>query len=113
MTTVRGITSRVDIVWRRNGMIVYNKEGVIANFTTEDTLVYTDLCTITQLNTSDDSAIYQCDVIINIHPKVIASRLVTLDITGMCITSSQCSGNCMLTLHVLDHTHIHTHTHTE
>ena len=84
MTTVRGITSRMDMVWRRNGMVVYNKVGVSANFTTKDTLVYTDLYTITQLNTSDDSVIYQCDAVINIHPKIITSRLVILDITGMC-----------------------------
>ena len=83
MTTVRGITSRVDMVWRRNGIIVYNNKGIIANLTTKDTLVYTDLYTITQLNTSDDSAIYQCDAVINIHPKIITRRVLILDIIGM------------------------------
>jgi len=83
VTTVRGITSRMDMVWKRNGMVVYNQEGVNANLTTKDSLVYTDLYTITQLNTSDDSAIYQCDAVINIYPKIITSRLVILDITGM------------------------------
>ena len=85
VTTVRGITSRMDMVWKRNGMVVYIKEDVKANLTTKDMLVYTDLYTITQLNTSDDSAIYQCDAVINIYPKIFTSRLVILDITGMCL----------------------------
>ena len=82
VTTVRGITSRVDMEWRRNGVIVYIKQGISANFITKDTLVYTDLHTILQLNTSDDGAIYQCDAMINTHPKIITSRLVILDVTG-------------------------------
>ena len=83
--TVRGITSRMDMMWRRNGKVVHIKEGVSANFTTKDTIVHTDLYTITQLNTSDDLAMYQCDAVINTYPKIITSRLVILDITGMCI----------------------------
>ena len=84
VTTVSGITSRVDIVWRRNGLISHVREGVSISTTFKDSLLYTDLHNITQLNTKDDGTIYQCEVVINTSPEIIAtSRLVILDIIGM------------------------------
>jgi len=86
MTTVRGITSRVDIVWRRNDLRLDRRRGISANSTSEDMLVFTDLYTIIQLNTSDDSTTYQCEAIImTSHVITISSKLAILDVTGMCI----------------------------
>ena len=84
MTTVRGITSRVDIVWTRNGIVFKTTEGVSINSVTADTLKFTDWFTTAQINTSDDGVVYQCKVVINIVPEIIAtSNMVVMDITGM------------------------------
>ena len=82
MTTVRGITSRVDVVWRRNNLIVYSKDGISISTTTKDSLVHTDWYTITQLNTSDNGVMYQCEVVINASPKITINRSIILDIAG-------------------------------
>ena len=58
VTAVRGITSRVDVVWRRNGFTFERTEGVRVNSVTKDTLEFTDWYTTTQLNTNDDGITY-------------------------------------------------------
>ena len=48
----------------------------------DNSLVYTDSYTISQLNTTDDSRVIQCEVVINTSPSVMASDSITLDVTG-------------------------------
>ena len=79
VTTVRGITSRVDIVWSSGDTVLRRIEGVSST-----TLVYTDSYTISQLSTTDDGRVIQCEVVINASPLVMASDSVTLDVTGEC-----------------------------
>ena len=82
VTTVRGIASIVDIVWSSNGTVLRRMNGTTPN-TADDSLVYTDSYTISQLNTTDDGRMIQCEVVINASPLVTADNNVTLDVMGM------------------------------
>ena len=82
-TTVRGVTSRVDIVWRRGDTVVKSTNRVTADNTTiNNLLVYRDSYTISQLNTSDDGIMYECRLVICASPTVRAVTAVTLDVNG-------------------------------
>ena len=81
VTTVRGITSRVDIVWSSGGTELERMNGV-SSTTTNNSLVYTDSYNISQLNTTDEGRVIQCDVVINASPLVMASGNNTLNVTG-------------------------------
>ena len=82
VTTVRGITSRVDIVWSSNGFELERIEGLNHSSITNDSVIYTDIYTIPQLNTSDEGRILQCDSFINAVSPVTASDSVALNATG-------------------------------
>ena len=82
VTTVRGITSRVDIVWSSNGTELERMENVLP--TMGNSLVYTDSYTISRLSTTDEGRVIQCEIVINASPLVMASNSVTLDVTGKC-----------------------------
>ena len=79
VTTVRGITSRVDIVWSSGGTELERMDGVSSN-TMNNSLVYTDSYTISQLSTTDDGRMIQCEVVINASPLVMGSDSITLDV---------------------------------
>ena len=81
VTTVRGITSRVDIVWSSNGTELERMENVTST-TMSNSLVYTDNYTISQLSTTDEGRVIHCEVVINANPVVMASDSTTLDVTG-------------------------------
>ena len=81
VTTVRGITSRVDIVWSSDGTELERMNNV-SSTTVDNSLVYTDSYTISQLSTTDDGRVIQCEVVISTSPSVLASNSVTLDVTG-------------------------------
>ena len=81
VTTVRGITSRVDIVWSSDGTVLERMNSTTAT-TMENSLVYTDSYTISQLSTTDDNRVIQCEVVINASPQVMASDTITLNVTG-------------------------------
>ena len=81
VTTVRGITSRVDIVWSSGGELrrVNNANSIMDN----GSLVYTDNFTvIQQLSTGDDGDFFQCSGVINTSPPVTITDGITLDVTG-------------------------------
>ena len=82
VTTVRGITSRVDIGWTSNGIMLQLTEGFNHTSTSNNTVIYTDIYTISQLSTTDEGRIIQCDTIINGVSTVTASDRVTLNVTG-------------------------------
>ena len=50
-----------------------------------NSLVYANSYTISQLSTSDDGRVIQCEGVINASPSVMASDDITLDVTGMFI----------------------------
>ena len=80
-TTVRGITSRVDIVWR-NGSSQLQMMNNVSSTMMSNSLVYRDSYTIPQLSTTDDDRVIQCQVVINTTPPVTASGNITLNVTG-------------------------------
>ena len=81
VTTVRGVTSRVDIVWSSGGMELERMNGV-SSTTMDNSLVYTHSYTISQLSTTDDGRVIQCEVVINTSPSVMATDSITLDVSG-------------------------------
>ena len=81
VTTVRGITSSVDIVWSSGGAELKRMNNVTSTMM-GDSLVYTDSYTISQLNTTDEGRVIQCEVVINASPSVNASGSITLDVNG-------------------------------
>ena len=84
ITTVRGITSRVDIVWSSNGLQLIRIDGLNFSSMTNSTVLYTEFYTIPQLSTLDEGRTITCDVFINVMPPVTATDNVTLSVTGKC-----------------------------
>ena len=81
VTTVRGITSRVDVVWSSGGTVLRRMNGV-SLATMGSSLVYTDSYTISPLSEANDGNMIQCEVVINVSPSVMATDSITLDVTG-------------------------------
>ena len=84
--TMRGITSRVDIVWSSDG-IELERMNNVSSTTMNSSLVYTDYYTISQLSTTDDDRVIQCEGVINaklLNTSIMASDSITLDLTGKC-----------------------------
>ena len=82
VTTVRGITSRVDIVWS-SGVEPERMQNMLST-TIGNSLVYTDYYTISQLSTTDDGRVLQCEGVINVNIPVMANDIITLNVTGEC-----------------------------
>ena len=82
MTTVKSITGRVDIVWSSDGdPLAEAVQGINASFANETSLGFQYNTTIPQLKTTYDGRVYQCEVVINTSPPVMAAGSVTLDVT--------------------------------
>ena len=81
VTTVMGIVSMVDIVWS-SGDTVLRSMNNVSSVMMGDSLVYTDSYTISQLSTTDEGRVIQCEVVINASPSVMAGDNITLDVTG-------------------------------
>ena len=85
ITTVRGITSRVDTVWSSNGVELKRITNANTSLTTNDSELYEDTFNITLLSTSDDGRVFQCEMVIMTTPSSIATtNNITLDVTGKC-----------------------------
>ena len=88
VTAVRGITSSVDIIWRSGGEVL-NRTNNTSPTMRDSSLVFTDLYTIPQLwLCSVDQDVYQCEVVINTSPSVIATDNVRLEVMGENETST-------------------------
>ena len=81
VTTVRGVTSGVDIVWSIDSRVL-NTTDSIAPSGSEDSLLFTNGYTISPLSTDDENRTYQCKVMINSNVLVNNNSSVTLDVTG-------------------------------
>ena len=86
MSTPRGITSRVDVVWSRDGVEVEHITDISSNFSSPEVVVYTNIYTIPLLGTYDHDIVYECEVIINSSPLFIIKDNVTLHVYGMNIS---------------------------
>ena len=83
VTTVRGITSRVDIVWSSDGRVLSKEHGIEKNFITQNFAAYSSTYIISPLSVSDDGRTYDCETTINSELPVTAHDNVTLDVIGM------------------------------
>ena len=81
VTVARGITSRVDIIWSRDG-VVLNRTNHISPTMMDRLLIYTDAYNISLLSVDNNGTVYQCEVMINTSPPVMANDSVTLDVMG-------------------------------
>ena len=83
VTTIGGITSRVDIVWSNGGTVLRRMNGVSLT-TMDSSLVYTESYTFSLLSEANDGNMIQCEVVINASPSVTATDSITLDVTSKC-----------------------------
>ena len=82
VTTVRGITSAMDITWSSDGVVFNIERNVSVNHTTLYTASYTSTYIIPQLSTLDDNRVYNCEVVINTTPSVTATGRIEMDVIG-------------------------------
>ena len=87
---MRGVTSDVDIMWRRGNTIVETTRVTAATTTMNNLLVYRDSYIISQLNTSDDDIEYRCRLAIRASPTIRADTAVTLHVTGEYFPENKC-----------------------
>ena len=64
-TTVRGITSTVDIIWTTGNTQVRRVNNVTASSNINSSSIYNDSFIISSLNLSDIGSVYECEVLIN------------------------------------------------
>ena len=86
-TTVRGVTTRVDMVFRSGGSNIYSSR-MTATITMNNLLVYNNSYTISQLSTTDDGAMYECRLIIRVDPVLRVVDSISLDVTGKSFTDT-------------------------
>ena len=78
MTAVRGITSRVDIIWNRDGTEFKRMKDVSVNSRTGNMVMYTsDTYTI---SVTAEVTEFRCKVVINTIPPVVATNDILLAI---------------------------------
>ena len=82
VTTVRGITSAVDIMWCSDGVVLNTERNVSINLTILHSTSYTSTYIIPQLSTLDDGRVYSCEVVINTTPPVTTTDGIKLDVNG-------------------------------
>ena len=81
---MRGITSNVNIMWRRgNEKVISTRKYETADATVGNyILVYRDSYFIPQLSTDDDGVKYECRLVVSATPPVIATATFRLNVTG-------------------------------
>jgi len=67
---VRGITSRVDIIWTNGSNTQVRRANNVAASNINTSAVYNDIFVIPSLDISDISGVYQCEVVINSSPPI-------------------------------------------
>ena len=80
VTTVRGITSTVDIVWSSNGTELRKSKGTESNLINYNSVLYMDSYTIPLLSTVDENRTYECGIIINLALPLSVNDTITLDV---------------------------------
>ena len=80
-TAVRGITSRVDIIWTTGNTIVRRVNGITASIV-NNSAVYTDRFVTPPLSFNDTGRVYQCEVVINAIFRISSFGNIVLDFIG-------------------------------
>lgn len=82
ITTVKGVTSRVDIIWSSGDLELKRTEGINVSSMTTDSLLYMDFYLISQLSTTHEETTYKCTAVITGPSPVLATDNVLLNVTG-------------------------------
>ena len=94
--TARGITSRVDMVWRRESRTLGSRTlrtlNNISPTIMDGSSLYSDLYIISALTADDDGREYECILTVQSAPIVTGSDAVILDLPGMWIMSVTIDG---------------------
>ena len=98
--SVRGISSRVDIIWTTGNTTVRRVDGIIPDIT-NNSAIYSNLLVTQPLRVRDDGRVYQCTVIFNTSPRIVRSRFIILDFPGEYSTHiNLLYGHCNIYYHV-------------
>ena len=81
-TTVRGITSRVDIVWSSNGVELKQTRNATVISIHEHSELYLDSYYMTLLSTTDDGRELKCKIVIIATPAITTANNAILHVTG-------------------------------
>ena len=82
VTTVRGITSRMNIVWSSDDLELSIVKGINTSSLMNGSVLFTDVYVIPQLSTADENREYLCEVSIDTDPSVTANDSIMLNVTG-------------------------------
>ena len=83
VTTVRGLSSSIDIIWTSDGLEINRTSGASTDSSTSSFILYRDFYNIPLLTTAEDGRVFQCEGMINTTPYLTAESSTTLDIVGM------------------------------
>ena len=81
VTTVRGITSRVDIAWNSNGTVLRRINDTTAT-AMGNSSVFRESYVISVLTTSYNARMFECEVVINANPPTTVSDNIILNVNG-------------------------------
>ena len=99
ITTVRGITSNVNVIWSSDGINIKRTEGINVNSRTSNSLLYKDSYNIAQMNTTDENRTYDCMAVIAAPSPVKTTESVTLNVTSkLYIVMYSCVYLCIVVL---------------
>ena len=86
VTTVRGISSSVDIIWTAGpeDEVIRRVYNITANVE-DDIAIYTDSYEISSLSVIDNGREYQCTVVINARQPINSSDQIKLTFPGECV----------------------------
>ena len=80
---VRGVTSKVDIIWKYDESELNRTNGIdLMPLENDTSLMYMNTYTIAELSTSDGYKMYYCEVVINSHFTVVANSSILLNMTS-------------------------------
>jgi len=91
ISTVKGITSSVDIVWMTNGRTPIVLAGNVTANETAYVYYYNSSKTLT---INDNNTVYQCQVVINTSPVISITGDVTLNVTEIKMSTDVTFGEC-------------------
>ena len=102
VTTVRGISSSVNIMWYTGGSVVRRVDNLTVAYTDNNSAIYTDLFEIPSLTAIHNRRYYQCVVVINATQRVYSSNVTRLSLSGEYSVYNLCI--------LKSHTYTRTHT---
>ena len=82
VTTVRGIMSRIDVVWTSDEVEIKKTIGANISSSTNSSILYRDFYNISLLTTAEEDKVYRCIGIVNAIPNLNSETSITIDVFG-------------------------------